>query len=113
MEEELLAKFNIKKDNLTQDERTTLQKWAEMVSQKQITPLEVKGYIEAMIPSLERELAGYDNPPMSFANLIFRGRRERHIKARLQNYLMLRDFLTAPDRARSYVEKQLGNFKPK
>lgn len=111
--EELLTKFNIKKETLTADEKVTLQKWAETLSQKQLTPSEVLKYIESMISPLERELTGYENPPMSFANLIFRGRRERHIKARLQNYIMLRDFLTAPDRARSYVEKQLGNFKPK
>lgn len=108
--EELLQKFNIDRKTLTADELATLDKWAKALSTQQLSVVDVKQYLATMIESLERELTGFENPPMTFANLLFRGRRERHLKARLQNYVLLRDFLTAPERARSYVEKQLGGF---
>lgn len=108
--DELLNKFNIDRKTLTTEELQTLDKWAKALSTQQLGITDVKGYIATMIEALERELTGHDNPPMTFANLFFRGRRERHLKARLYNYVMLRDFLTAPERARSYVEKQLGGF---
>jgi hypothetical protein len=111
--EELLQKFKIDRKTLTADELETLDKWAKALSGTQLTPRDVEQYIGSMIQSVERELSGHENPPMTFANLVFRGRRERHLKARLHNYVMLRDFLTAPERARSYVEKQLGGFTPK
>lgn len=108
--DELLQKFNIDRKTLTADELATLDKWAKALSTQQLGVADVKQYLATMIESCERELTGHDNPPVTFANLVFRGRRERHLKARLQNYVMLRDFLTAPERARSYVEKQLGGF---
>lgn len=108
--DELLQKFNIDRKTLTADEMVTLDKWAKALSTTQLSVVDVKQYLGTMIESLERELTGHDNPPVTFANLFFRGRRERHLKARLENYVLLRDFLTAPERARSYVEKQLGGF---
>lgn len=111
--DELLQKFNIDRKTLNADELATLDKWAKALSTQQLSVADVKAYLATMIEALERELTGHENPPMTFANLVFRGRRERHLKARLQNYVMLRDFLTAPERARSYVEKQLGGFTGK
>ena len=106
----LLQKFKIDRSTLTSDELATLDRWAKALNGAQVSVTDVKSYIDAMIVSLERELTGHENPPMTFANLFFRKRRERHLKARLENYILLRDFLTAPERARSYVEKQLGGF---
>ncbi len=110
--DELLQKFKIDRKTLTVDELATLDKWAKALSTTQLNVADVKQYLASMIESIERELTGHENPPMTFANLVFRGRRERHLKARLENYVLLRDFLTAPERARSYVEKQLGGFNP-
>jgi hypothetical protein len=109
--EDLLKKFNIDTKTLTQDELQTLDKWANALSQKTVSTQDIAEHVSTMIESIERELTGHENPPITFANLLFRGRRERHLKARLQNYVVLRDFLTAPQRARSYVEKQLVGFR--
>lgn len=107
--DELLNKLGISRETLTREERDTLERWAKQLSQQQIGVQEVKEYINQMITSIERELAGYETPA-SFTAFLFRGKRMRHLKARLYNYIMLRDFLTAPDRARSYVEKHISNI---
>lgn len=108
--DELLKKFNIDRNTLTTAEIETLDKWAKALSVGQLSVSDVKEYIAHMIESVERELTGFENPPLTFASLFFRSRREAHLKARLHNYVLLREFLTAPERARSYVEKQLGGF---
>jgi len=108
--EELLQKYGVDRNTLTAAESEVLDKWAKMLAIKQLTLSDIENHVNAMIESLERELTGHENPPVTFANLVFRGRRERHLKARLQNYIMLRDFVTSPERARQYIEKQLSSF---
>lgn len=108
--DEILQKFKIDRKTLTADEVETLDRWSKALSTKQLSLADIKVYLDTMIESIERELTGFENPPITFANLFFRGRRERHLKARLQNYVLLRDFITAPEKARKYVETQLGSF---
>jgi hypothetical protein len=109
--DELLHKFNINRETLNEVEKETLERWSKSLNQNVLGIADVREYITTMIGSLERELYGFDNQPASFASLFFRKSKRKHAEARLHNYVLLRDFLTAPERARSYVEKQLNNFK--
>ena len=108
--EEILRKFNIDRESLNSVEMETLEKWSKALSQNVLHVHDIKNYIDTMITSLERDLFS-DEAPMTFANLFFRKSRKRNQEARLKNYVLLRDFLTAPERARSIVEKQLSGFK--
>lgn len=108
--EELFAKFGLKREELNTQELETLERWAQSLSQTQITIADLKNYLTEMITALERELSGHDYPK-GFVQLFFRRKRENHLKARLYNYILLRDFLIAPEKARSYVEKHLNNLK--
>jgi len=109
---EILAKFGIKQEDLNASELETLKKWSETISKKQISILDVKSYLDDMIEVLERELFGYETPK-SFVELLFRGKRYRHLQARLQNYILLRDVLVAPEKARKFIEKQISNIADK
>ena len=108
--EELLQKLGLDRDNLNSQEIETLDRWAKALSVNQISPIDVKNYINDMISALERDMFSHDTPK-SFVSLIFRKKRNRFQEARLYNYILLRDFLTAPDKARSYVEKHINNLK--
>ena len=110
MFDELLEKAGITREKMNAEERETLERWAKQLSVKQLTPIEVKEYIDQMIKAVEKELAGYETPE-SFVAYLFRGKRMIYVKARLYNYLMLRDFLTAPEKARALVEKHITNLK--
>lgn len=110
MFEELLKKSGLTRDTLNYMERETLERWATQMSGQTVGIREVQEYISSMISGVERELAGYETPA-SFTAWLFRGKRTRYLKARLYNYIMLRDFLTAPDKARSFVEKHITNLK--
>ncbi len=108
--DDLLRKFNIDPESLNTVERETLEKWSEALNKNVLRVADIETYVGSMINALERDLFS-DEAPMTFANLFFRKSRKRNQEARLKNYVLLRDFLTAPARARSIVEKQLSGFK--
>lgn len=108
--DELLKRAGLTRESLNDEERKTLHKWAEQLSKSQVHVHDVQTYISEMIVAVEKELAGYDTPK-SFTAFLFRGKRELQLKARLYNYLLLRDFLTAPEKARRFMEKHLENLK--
>lgn len=111
--DKLLNKLNIDRDSMNAEEIATLERWVSQMAKTQISVKDVENYIGNMINTLERELFGFDNPPLTFWQHIFRKKRMKHTYARLQNYVLLRDFLTAPERARSFVEKQVSNLVDK
>ncbi len=110
MFDEILNKAGLNRESLNTQERETLERWAQQLSVKQVGVNDVREHIDHMISSLERELAGYETP-VSFTALLFRGKRMTHVRARLYNYIMLRDFLIAPEKARAFVEKHITNLK--
>lgn len=111
MFDELLKKYNVTRESLTDEERSTLESWSKRMSIERVGIPEVQKYLDQMITSMERELTGHD-VPVSFTAWLFRGKRLRHLNARLYNYIMLRDFISAPDKARAFVEKHITNIKP-
>lgn len=111
--DKLLNKLNIDRDSMNAEEIATLERWVKQMSTTALSVADVKEYISNIVGNLERELFGYDKAPLTFWQHIFQKRKNRHIHARLQNYVLLRDFLTAPERARSFVEKQVSNLVDK
>lgn len=110
MFEELLAQYGLKRDELNPDEIATLHTWASTLANNALTLRDVADHVSAMTESVERELA---EPPKSVVDWLFRKKRQAHLIARLQNYLMLRDFMTKPERARKFIEGQLKRLAPK
>lgn len=108
--DELLQKFNLKRETLTTDEVLTLEKWSKSLATQQLHVADIRSYLDEMIASIEKNLYSYDTPPMTFANLVFKRRRKRHLEARLHNYILLRDFVTSPEKARAFVEKSLSQM---
>lgn len=109
MIEELLHKFGISRSSLSAVEMDTIDGWARALQSKRLAPEDILTYINAMIDGVEREIAGYE-VPATFTALLFRKKRRVYLEARLYNYIMLRDFLIAPEKAKKYVENQLKNL---
>lgn len=96
----LLEKFGVNYEDLNPSEKETLSQWVQSLQTNQLTLDGVKTYLKHLIEGVERELATYN---LSREQDLF-------LKARLKNYLMLYDFLTAPDRAQKYIEQSLQNI---
>jgi uncharacterized coiled-coil protein SlyX len=99
---ELLENRGIKYETLSTAEKDTLQEWSKALVSKELTLLDVKDHIRALIEGVERELASYNLDK----------NQDLFLKARLKNYLMISDFLTGPEKAKKYIEQSLQNLKP-
>jgi uncharacterized coiled-coil protein SlyX len=106
----LLEERGIKIESLNALERETLQKWDKQLSQNQLTVTGVADHVKSLIEAVEKELTEL-RESASFWTFLFSFKRDIFLKARLKNYLMLHDFLTAPDKARKHIEQALENVK--
>lgn len=108
MLDQLLEKVGIKKDDLTADEAETLKQWATQLETRQMNLHDVESYVNSMITSVEKELF---ERPQTLVDVLFRKKRHAHLMARLNNYMLLRDLLSSPARARAKIEEQISRFK--
>jgi len=106
----LLEKFNLSLDDLTEAERTTLFSWMADLSKNTLTIEGVKHHVTALVEAVQHELAGIEEPKHLFSWLFHR-KRDVYLKARLKNYIMLRDFVTSPERAQKWIESQVATLQ--
>lgn len=109
MFEELLAQYGLKREQLSAAEAETLRGWANQLASTTLSVHDIGVHVEAMCETIEREMC---EPPKTVTDWLFRKKRQAHLMARLQNYLMLRDFITKPERARKLIEEQLKRVAP-
>ena len=96
---DFLSKFGLKYDDLKDEERNYLMRMVTSIAKKELTIHDVEANIKGMIESVARELSEESVPR----------RKDIFLKARLKNYLLLYDILTAPEKAKKALEKQLKN----
>jgi len=101
MLEEFLSKIGVPVEKLEEEEKRTLMQWLENLSQQRISLNDVENYIRKMADDVARELCEAE----------VSGKKDIFLKARLKNYLLLLDFLTAPRKARESLEKYLKGLK--
>lgn len=108
MFDQLLTQIGMKHEDLSVQEMETLKQWAGNLETKQLNLHDVREYVHSMITTLERQLF---QEPDTIVGLLFRRKRNAHMMARLNNYLLLRDLLDSPAKARAEIEKQISRFK--
>jgi hypothetical protein len=106
----LLEKQGIKFEELNPAERETFQQWQKALAQNQLTVEGIKDYLKSLIEAVEKDLTDLKESTSLFTAL-FNWKRDFYLKARLKNYLMMYDFITAPDRAQKQIEQSIKNIK--
>lgn len=96
----ILEKRGLKYEKLTPDEKETFSAWQEALSKSQVTLDSVREYIKTMRDAVEDRLA--------FAK--FNSDEDKHLKARLQNYMLLAAMLSTPEKARKAIERQAAGI---
>ena len=99
----LLEKTGLKYEDLTNDERDTLQTQLAALQQNKLTLETVKSNVTFMKGAVEKELCkvGHDN------------KQDILLKARLRNYMLLEDFMTSPERAKQAIERSIAGLGKK
>ena len=106
MFEDLLKPYKLKFEDLNSLERETLRKWADRLQTTPLTVDDIRNKLTDLILAIERDLASLDEPE-TFWQWLFRRRRAEYRAARLQNYLLLRDFIDGPARAKQALDAHL------
>jgi hypothetical protein len=106
----LLDKFNVNYEDLNPAEKETLDQWQKALAQNILTVEAVREYLKSLIEAVEKELAEIKEST-SFWLFLYAWKKDFYLKARLKNYLILYDFLSAPEKARKHIEKSLINIK--
>jgi len=107
----LLEKTGLSLDDLNEAERKTLFSWMEDLSKNTLTVEGVKFHVSALVEAVQHDIAGIEEPKTLWGWL-FQRKRDVYLKARLKNYVMLRDFVTSPERAQKWIEAQVKTLKP-
>lgn len=97
---QILKENRIKYEDLTTAEKMELEKWEEAFQAGAVTVEKIKEYISLMIGGVENELAVYELPK----------EKDLLLKARLRNYLLLKAFVTAPDKAQKALQEAIKNL---
>ena len=102
-------KLGLKIENLNAVEKETYYKMLEVVQKSQLNPDKLKEYIVSMREAVQRELI---NEPEFNYIFIFKvaNRKQILLKARLQNYLLLENFLVSPQKAQQALEEMIANI---
>lgn len=109
MIDEILARRNLKYEDLNTLERETLNKWMESLQKGILTVEKVREYIQQMRESVQREIS--ETPSNAFT--WFLGwKRDYLLKARLRNYTLIESMLISPERAKAAIERQLAGIVP-
>ena len=104
---DVLKKYRpgLKYEQLSPEELEVATGWLRVLSAKQLTIEDVKGYIREWIHAVENELV--DTPERMF--MFFVNPKHTFLKARLKNYLFIENLISSVDRAKKALEKQLEN----
>ena len=103
MYDKILERLNLRYEDLTREERNTLNSWMQILEKKRITTEDVKKYISTMKESVENELTKTD----------INSKQDIFLKARLRNYILLDAFLYSPERAKDALERMVEGIVPK
>jgi hypothetical protein len=108
----LLEEHGLKLEELNSSERETLDKWSKAWQQQEMSVPKIRELLENLIDGTQKELADLKEST-SFWSWLFNRKKDIFVKARLRNYLTLRDFIAGPERARKFIEENLKNINKK
>jgi hypothetical protein len=108
----LLENHGFKIEELNSQERDTLEKWSKAWQQQEMSVSKIQEMLNGLVDATQKELADLKEST-SFWSWLFNRKKDIFLKARLRNYLTLRDFVTGPERARKFIEENLKNINNK
>ena len=109
---ELLEKMGLKWEDLNTAEKQYLEDLERSYQVKELTLADITKFVNGSIDGIVNELVAYKEPE-SMVKWLFRRKRRIHLEARLKNLLMLREFISAPAKAREVLQKMMKNREKK
>jgi preprotein translocase subunit SecA len=103
MYDKILERFGLTYEDLTADEKSTMEGWMRAIESKKVTVETIKGFIQAMMLQVMDKLTKTD----------LNSKEDLFLKARLRNYMLLDAYLTSPEKAKEAMDRMLEGIVPK
>lgn len=100
----------VKYDEMTHEEKATLDGWLSVLQKDQLTVNGVLEYVRSMRDSVEEEIAETPETERVWLFFVRPNRKAVLLKARLKCYMLLEAFLYGPEKAKKALEKRLNNI---
>ena len=100
MLDEILQKVGLKYDELTSEEKETLHSWVDALGQSSLSVAKVKDHITTMRHAVSLELVKTKGD----------SKKDMHLKARLNNYVLLEALLSTPEKAQEALDRALAGI---
>lgn len=113
MEEEYLAKRNLKYEDLTPEERTTLAEMVRAARESTLTTERWAQHLTTMRDSVSNELEMEPEYTMLFGFIPLVNRKQILLKARLRNYRLMLILLSAKGKHLAEIDVALSNIQPR
>lgn len=107
--DDLLEKAGLKYEDLSPDEKETLNTWVSAIEKNKVTTLKIRDYILSLKTAVEKEIS---KEPTFRRIFIFRAENQKlvRLQARLRNLLLLEAFLSTPERAKQQLEEAISGL---
>lgn len=105
----LLENYGLKYEDLRSEERSTLEDMVRGMEANTLTIDIILEYINKLIYAVEEEMTAHN--PKTFIDWIYRNERRRNLDARLRAYILLREMLTSPIKARKALDRMMRNMQ--
>jgi len=101
--DEILKKYGLKYEQLSQAEVETLNDWLKVFNENKVNIEKIREYVSSMKAQVEEELTktGHES------------KQDTLLKARLRNYMLLEAFLSTPEKARKALEATIAGITNK
>lgn len=109
MIDEILEKVGLKYEDLSVEEKETLNTMLSALDKGNLTLTNLKDYFTHLRETVENQLI--DEPEFNYI-FIFKvpNRKQIYLKARLRNLMLLEAFLSTPEKARKAVDRMLAGM---
>ena len=97
---DILAKLNLKYDDLNADEKSTYSAWEETLATKELTIGNLTEFIKTVMLQIETDLICPDNSE----------KKDSFLKAQLRCYKTILFFIESPKQSKDYLEQYLSNL---
>lgn len=104
--QKILQDYGLSYQDFRIDERTELERMVTQAEMQQITLGDFKDHLDKLIAVVEDELTSYEvKTPIEW---LWRNKRRNALDARLRCYVMMRNFIVAPDKAREAITRAIA-----
>lgn len=121
--DEILTKFDLKYEDLSDSEHATLNGWLSVLQSNQLDIEAVKRFVHALKGSIEDQLVAIKETPQDWVSIVslfipfyglikkwYQDQNRLGLEMRLRNIILIESFLESPAKAKEALQRQIASL---